>query len=51
MSAGSFIPFSDAHKVVKEFIETDGALPSCIKWGRGPDIPREAWFYPRMERW
>jgi hypothetical protein len=51
MSAGSFVPFSDAYKVVKEFIETDGALPSCIKWGRGPDIPREAWFYPRMERW
>jgi hypothetical protein len=29
---------------VKEFIETGGELPTCIKWGPGIEIPPEAFF-------
>ena len=51
VSVGSFVPYADAYQVVKEFIETGGELPTCIKWGLGPDIPQEAFFYPGMQRW
>jgi hypothetical protein len=50
-SVGSFVPFADAYQVVKQFIESDGELPTCIKWGRGPDIPEQARFYPGIRRW
>jgi hypothetical protein len=45
-SVASFVPFADGYKAVKEFIETGGELPTCIKWGRGVKIPEEAFFYP-----
>jgi hypothetical protein len=46
---GLFIPFEEAWKAVKEFIETDGALPRSIDWvveyelpsGTFPDLGRE----------
>ena len=31
-SLGLFIPFEAAFKAVKEFIETDGELPTSIEW-------------------
>jgi hypothetical protein len=34
-----FIPFEDAWKAVKEFMEKDGALPKSIPWIAAPDIP------------
>lgn len=46
MSAGQFVPFADAYRAVKEFMETDGELPTCIEWGPGVDIPDEAYLHP-----
>jgi hypothetical protein len=36
---GLFIPFERAWTAVKEFIETDGALPQSIGWVSSRDIP------------
>jgi hypothetical protein len=36
---GLFIPFEEAWKAVKEFIETDGKLPASIEWVRNHDLP------------
>jgi hypothetical protein len=36
---GLFIPFEKAFEGVKEFIETDGALPQCIEWIANSDLP------------
>ena len=36
---GFFIPFEDAWKAVKEFMERDGALPKSVPWIAAPDIP------------
>jgi hypothetical protein len=36
--------FANGFEAVKEFIETDGELPTCIKWGPGIQIPQEAFF-------
>jgi hypothetical protein len=36
---GLFIPFERAWTAVKEFIETDGALPQSIAWVSSHDIP------------
>lgn len=41
-SAGFFIPFAEAWKAVKEFIQTDGELPKSIEWLASEDIPPEA---------
>jgi hypothetical protein len=46
MSAGQFVSFADAYLAVKEFMETDGELPTCIEWGPGADIPDEAFRHP-----
>ena len=32
LPVGLFIPFETAWKAVKEFVETDGALPKSIEW-------------------
>lgn len=40
------MPFADAYRAVKEFMETDGELPTCIEWGPGVDIPDEAYLHP-----
>jgi hypothetical protein len=36
---GLFIPFEMAWKAVKEFLETDGALPKSTNWVSVPDLP------------
>jgi hypothetical protein len=41
LSVGLFIPFEQAWNAVKEFIETDGALPTCIAWIASRDLPPE----------
>ncbi len=39
LPVGLFIPFEEAWKAVKEFIETDGALPKSIEWVANRDLP------------
>lgn len=36
---GLFIPFDRAWLAVKEFIETDGKLPTSIEWVNSDDLP------------
>jgi hypothetical protein len=49
MSAGLFVPFADAYRAVKEFMETDGELPPSIRWGPGAEIPQEAFFSSKKQ--
>lgn len=42
---GLFVPFRAAYLAVKEFIETDGKLPTSIEWIDGRDIPDDV--FPR----
>jgi Immunity protein Imm1 len=46
MPVGLFIPFESAWSAVKEFIETDGALPQSIGWIADHDIPPDAFPDP-----
>jgi hypothetical protein len=39
LPVGLFIPFEEAWKAVKEFIETDGKLPRSIEWIANRDLP------------
>jgi Immunity protein Imm1 len=39
MPIGLFIPFETAWNAIKEFMETDGALPKCIDWIPARDLP------------
>jgi hypothetical protein len=39
LSVGLFIPFPEAWKAVKEFMETDGELPTSIEWIAIRDLP------------
>jgi hypothetical protein len=39
LPVGLFIPFEEAWKAVKEFIETDGKLPKSIEWIANRDLP------------
>jgi hypothetical protein len=39
LPVGLFVPFAVAWKAVKEFIESDGALPKSIEWIANPDLP------------
>ena len=39
LPVGLFIPFREAWKAVKEFIETDGELPKSIEWVANKDLP------------
>ena len=41
LSAGLFIPFPRAWLAVKEFMETDGELPTSIEWIADTDLPPE----------
>jgi hypothetical protein len=45
-SLGLFIPFEEAFKAVKEFIESDGELPTSIEWVSGKDLPPETFPAP-----
>jgi len=49
LPVGLFIPFKDAWYAVKEFIETDGALPKCIEWVANKDLPPGTFPDPRMK--
>jgi Glycosyl hydrolase 108 len=46
MPIGLFIPFDQGWTAVKEFIETDGALPQNIAWIAEDDIPPDAFPDP-----
>lgn len=48
MSIGLFVPFPEAWKVLKEFIESDGELPSSIEWIGARDLPEDT-FPPQWE--
>jgi hypothetical protein len=39
LSIGLFVPFERGWSAVKEFIETDGALPKSIEWIANRDLP------------
>lgn len=39
LPVGLFVPFESAYEAVKEFIETDGALPKSIEWIANNDLP------------
>jgi len=39
LPVGLFVPFAEAWKAVKEFIETDGKLPTSIAWVVNRDLP------------
>ncbi len=39
MPVGLYIPYAQAWKAVKEFMETDGALPKSIEWIANTDLP------------
>lgn len=39
LPVGLFIPFEMAWKAVKEFIETEGALPKSIEWIANSKLP------------
>jgi hypothetical protein len=43
LPVGLFIPFEDAWRAVKEFIEADGALPKSIEWVADRDLPPDAY--------
>jgi Immunity protein Imm1 len=46
LPVGLFIPFEIAWKAVKEFIETDGALPTSIEWIANRDLPENTFPDP-----
>lgn len=39
LPVGLFIPWEKAWNAVKEFIECDAALPTCIEWINANDLP------------
>lgn len=39
LPVGLFIPWEKAWNAVKEFIERDAALPTCIEWINANDLP------------
>jgi hypothetical protein len=46
MPLAFFIPFEDAWKAVKEFLETDGKLPKSIEWVENSTLPRDTFPPP-----
>jgi hypothetical protein len=46
MPIGLYIPFVEAWKAVKEFIETDGKLPHSIVWVMSKDLPANTFPLP-----
>jgi hypothetical protein len=47
LSVGLFIPFSVAWKAVKQFMETDGELPTSIEWIATRDLPPQTFPVPK----
>lgn len=46
MPVSLFIPFAEAWKAVKEFMETDGELPKSIAWIANRDLPSNSFPAP-----
>jgi hypothetical protein len=46
MPVGLYIPFPAAWKAVREFIKTDGALPTSTEWIAGRDLPADTFPGP-----
>jgi hypothetical protein len=46
LPVGLYIPFEVAWKAVKEFIDTDGALPKSIEWIANRDLPPDTFPEP-----
>jgi hypothetical protein len=42
LSVGLFVPFRTAWLAVRQFIETDGELPTSVEWIASQDLPPEA---------
>jgi hypothetical protein len=42
VSVGTIVPFADAYRAVKEFMETDGELPRSIEWVSVDELPPRA---------
>jgi hypothetical protein len=47
LSVALFIPFAQAWKAVKEFMETDGGRTSSIEWIDAHDLPPETFPVPK----
>jgi len=45
-SVGMYIPYEAAWPAVKEFMEREGELPTCIKWVAGADLPPDTFVEP-----
>jgi hypothetical protein len=50
MPVGLYIPYVDAWRAVKEFLETDGALPTSIEWIANRDLPANTFPDPGRAR-
>ncbi|MEQ1713481.1 MAG: Imm1 family immunity protein [Hyphomicrobium sp.] len=48
LPAGLFIPFDRAWLAVKEFMETEGQLPTSIEWVKGADLPENTFPDPTV---
>lgn len=46
MPVGLFVPFDVAWPAVKEFLETDGELPTSIEWIASRDLPPDTFPNP-----
>lgn len=45
-----YIPFEEAWKAVKEFVQTDGALPKSIEWISNKNLDEDTFPVPHDER-
>src|SRR4051794_33193459 len=43
---GLYIPFDTAWPAIKQFMDGDGALPTCIDWIRDKDLPKDTFPPP-----
>jgi hypothetical protein len=50
LSVGLFIPFPEAWKAVKEFMETDGELPTSVEWIATRDLPPGTFPVPQLRK-
>lgn len=51
LPVGLFVPYEVAWKAVKEFLETDGRLPTSIEWVDDLDLPPDTFPDPANESW
>jgi hypothetical protein len=48
LPVGLFIPFDQAWRAVKEFMDTEGKLPTSIEWVKGSDLPQNSFPDPTV---